>query len=124
MKKAMDVYSSWDPARRYHSLTKDAPFEPLKIPEPQKLETTEDYAQLMQHMVSTFRLALNIYYKQHGYEARLQLLTTMVLLLSSIIPENNPELITNYPDSMDDIYALVGSFLVMAGGSDFEKKAG
>ena len=113
-----------DPTKQYHSITKDEPFEALQILAPQKLETTEDYAQLMQHMVSAFRLSLNIYYKKHGYEARQQLLIMMVLLLSSIMPENNPELITGYPDSMDDIYALVGSFLLMAGGSDFEKKAG
>jgi len=106
-----------------NNLTKDAPFEAIDAPWPQKLETIEDYAQLTQHMVSTFRLALNIYYRKYGYEARLELLTMMVLLLSSI-PEEHPELLQHYPDSMDDIYTLVGGLFIMAADGNYTKKAG
>ena len=109
---------------RYHSLTNDAPFEALDIPCPGKLETTEDYAQLMQHMGSRFRLALNIGYRRYGYETRTELLAMMVLLLSSIMPEQHPEYITNYPDSLEDIYTLVGGFLTMTAGREAERKAG
>ncbi len=106
-----------------NNLTKDAPFEAVEVPWPQKLETTEDYAQLFQYMVSTFRLALNIYYRKYGYEARLELLTMMVLLLSSI-PEEHPDLLRHYPDSMDDIYTLVGGLFIMAADGNYTKKAG
>ena len=109
---------------KYHSLTKDVPFETLDIPYPVRLETAEDYAQLMQHMVSTFRPALNICYRQYGYEVRLEILMTMVQLLSDIMPERNPDFIANYPDSIEDIYALLGNFLVMSAGGEFERRAG
>ena len=74
-------------------------------------------------MVSTFRLALNIYYRKYGYEARLELLTMMVLLLSSI-PEEHPDLLRHYPDSMDDVYTLVGGLFIMAADGNYTKKAG
>ena len=119
----MDENRYRDPPKRYHSLTKDALVEAIDVPWPEKLETTEDYAQLTQHMVSTFRLALNIYYRKYGYEARLELLTMMVSLLGSI-PEENPELLRHYPDNMDDIYTLVGSLFIMAADGNYTKKAG
>ena len=44
----------------------------------------------------------------------------MVLLTSEIMPAKHPEYIRNYPKSLSDIYALVGSVLVA--GAD--RKAG
>ena len=99
-----------------HKLLKDRPFESLDIPAPAALKTTADHAQLTQHLISEYRLALNLYRQQHGFEARQQLLIMMVLLTSEIMPEH----IRNYPKSLGDIYALVGSVLVA--GAD--RKAG
>ncbi len=103
-----------------HELLKDRPFEALDIPAPAKLKTTEDYAALTQHLISQYRLSLNLYRRQHGFEARQQLLTMMILLTSEIMPVQHPELIRNYPESLGDIYALVGSMLIA--GAD--RKAG
>jgi hypothetical protein len=103
-----------------HKLLKDQPFEALDIPAPTALKTTADHAQLTQHLISEYRLALNLYRQQHGFEARQQLLIMMVLLTSEIMPAQHPEHIRNYPKSLGDIYALVGSVLVA--GAD--RKAG
>ena len=50
-----------------HELLKDRPFEALDIPAPAKLKTTEDYAAFTQHLISEYRLALNLYRRQHGF---------------------------------------------------------
>ena len=107
--------------KRY-DLLRDAPFEDLAVPAPAKLETTEDYAELTQHLVSVFRLALNLCYRQQGYAARLQLLTMLVLLTSGIMPVSFPRYVKNYPASLSDIYALAGNYLVT--GSLEEERAG
>ena len=103
-----------------HELLKDGPFEALDIPAPAALKTTGDHAQLMQHLISEYRLALNLYRQQHGFEARQQLLIMMVQLTSEIMPAQYPEYIRNYPESLSNIYALVGSVLIA--GAD--RKAG
>ncbi len=109
---------------KYHSLTKDAPFEELNIPHPEKLETTEDNAQLVQYMISYYQIALNAYYRLHGYEARQRLLTIMVQLMTQIMPQLHPEYITNYPDSLEDICMMVGSLILMSADRDLGRKAG
>ena len=101
-------------------LLKDAPFEALDIPAPEKLETTEDFAALTQHLISVYRPALNLYHRQHGLEERTELLTMLVLVLTGIMPEQHPEYIRNYPGSLNEIYALAGGLLVA--GAD--RKAG
>ena len=95
-----------------YQLTKDAAFDNLNIPAPAKLESTADYAQLMQHMVSVFHPTLNLYYAQHGYEARQQMLSMMVLFLSELLPVRFPSLVRNYPASLDRVYAMIGELLV------------
>ena len=74
---------------KYYNLINDEPFGKLDIPAPEKLESTEDYSQLMQHMVSVFTPAINLYYAQHGYQARQQLMAMMVLFLTEIMPIND-----------------------------------
>lgn len=105
-----------------YDLLKDEPFEAAEVPAPVELKSAEDYAQLTQHLVSVYRLQLNLVYRQHGYEARQQLLTMMVLLLSGIMPVQYPDYIRYYPESLKEICALVGNFLVA--DSRLEKKAG
>ena len=105
--------------KRYDIL-KDAPFEELEIPAPAKLETTEDYAELMQHLIAVYRPVLNTAWHSHGNDARRHLLTMMVLLTSDIMPVQYPDYVRNYPRSLDSIYALVGGMLVPGA----ERKAG
>ena len=95
----------------YYNLIKDEAFGKLDIPAPEKLETTADFSQLTQHMVSVFTTALNLYYAQHGYEARQQLLAMIVLFLTEILPIKYPSLVKNYPASIDKIYPLVGELI-------------
>ncbi len=96
---------------KHYDLLKDGLFPVLDIPAPDRLESTEDYAQLLQHLISVYRLSLNLTYRQHGLDARTQLLTMMVLLTSGIMPVQRPEYVRDYPESLDDIYAMVGGFL-------------
>lgn len=96
-----------------HDLLKDGLFEDLTVPAPESLDTTEDYAKLTQHLVSEFRTTLNNYYRVHGYEARLQLLTMLVLYVSELLPNSYPDCVKNYPRSLNDIYALTGNLLIM-----------
>ena len=107
--------------KRY-DLLKDGLFEILNVPAPAKLETTEDYSELTQHLVSVFRPALNLCYRQHGYEARLQQLTMLVLLVSGILPASFPRIVRDYPASLGDICAMAGNCFVT--GSLEEEKAG
>ena len=105
---------------KHFDLLRDAPVPALDIPAPEKLETTEDYAELTQHMVAVYRTALNLIYRQQGPEARTQMLTMMVLLLSAVMPAQHPEYVAGYPASLNDIYTLVGSML----SPETERKAG
>ena len=105
--------------KRYDIL-KDAPFEELDIPAPEKLETTEDYAELMQHLIAVYRTVLNAAYRRNGFDARRHLLTMMVLLTSDIMPTSYPDYVKDYPRSLDSIYSLVGGMLVPGA----ERKAG
>ncbi len=106
---------------KYYDEIKDAPFENLDIPAPEKLETTEDYSLLMQHMVSEFYLALNLYYAKHGYAARQQMLAMMVLFLSEIMPVRFPQYIRNYPANLNDIYAFLGGLILTSDDVTGEK---
>ena len=105
--------------KRY-DLLRDAPFPALDIPAPAELKTAADYAELLQHLVSVYRTALNVAYRRHGCDARRHLLTMMVLLTSEVMPLQYPDYVSNYPASLDGIYALVGGMLVP--GAD--RKAG
>ena len=97
---------------KYYDLIKDAPFEKLDIPAPERLETTEDYSLLTQHMVSEFYPALNLYYAKHGYAARQQMLAMMLLFLSELMPNQFPKYITKYPASLNDMYAFLGRLII------------
>ena len=106
---------------KYYDLLKDAPFEKLDIPAPEKLETTEDYSLLTQHMVSEFYPALNLCYARHGYAARQQMLAMMVLFLSEIMPVRFPQHIRNYPASLNDIYTFLGGLIIAPDDMRVEK---
>ncbi len=107
---------------QYHHLTDDAPFGNLEISRPEKLESGADYSQLVQHMVSCFRLELNECYRKQGYEARQNILSLLVLFLHGIMPLRYPEYVADYPDSLDSIYATVSGILRMYPGRLTPKK--
>lgn len=46
-----------------YDLLKDEPFEAAEVPAPVELKSAEDYAQLTQHLVSVYRLQLNLVYR-------------------------------------------------------------
>ena len=94
-----------------YEILKDAPFPNLDIPAPETLETTEDYAQLVQHLVSRYRGMLNAIYRQQGYMERTNNLETVIFFLSEVLPVNEPECVRNYPDSLNEIYTLVGGLI-------------
>lgn len=105
---------------KHYDILKDELFEELEIPAPEKLESTEDYAELVQHLISVYRTVLNAAYRRNGFDARRHLLTMMVLLTSDIMPTSYPDYVRNYPRSLDSIYALVGGMLLPGA----ERKAG
>ena len=101
-------------------LLMDGPFPALDIPAPERLETTDDKAALMQHLVSVYRVMLNLMYQRQGQDARQHTLTMIVLFLSEIMPDCYPECVSNYPESLDEIYRLVGGMIA----PETEREAG
>ena len=99
-----------DNNNNYYSLFRDEPFEELHIPCPKLLEQPEDYPQLLQHLVSVFRIPLNCYYRRYGLDARTELLTRMIILLDGM-PELQP--IEHRPELLnkDAVYTAVANFL-------------
>ncbi len=94
----------------YYSLFRDEPFEELHIPCPKLLEKPEDYPQLLQHLVSVFRIPLNCYYRRYGLDARTELLTRMIILLDGM-PELQPIDLRPELLDIDTIYEAVSALL-------------
>ena len=97
----------------YYDLRVDAPFPERDIPAPEQLKTKEDMLQLMHHILAEYRLSFNLYYERHGFAARQQMLSALAGLLGKQIPEQHPEYLENYPDSMPEIDAQVCLMLMV-----------
>ena len=97
-----------------HDLTSEAPFKKLRIQLPEKLETDEDFTRLFHYMISNFHLAINVYAKRYGYGDRQRLLVSILGALKDLIPEQCPELIQNYPDSLPEIEGFIGQLILIS----------
>lgn len=105
----------------YYSLFKDELFEELEIPCPKTPENPQDYPQLLQHLVSVYRVPLNNYYRRYGLDARTGLLTRIVMLLDEM-PELQPRNLREGAVNMEAVYEAVAGLL--SGMPYGERKAG
>ncbi|MBQ6480138.1 MAG: hypothetical protein IJI45_03375 [Anaerolineaceae bacterium] len=92
---------------QYHDPINPAPFQRLFIPAPEQLKNDEDYTTLFQFMISEFCLSINEYDHQYGYGNRQRLLASMLKVLKEYIPVREPELITEYPGSLERMKGLM-----------------
>lgn len=97
-----------------HDLTSKAPFKNLRIQLPDKLESDDDFTRLFHWMISEFHLSINTYGRKFGYADRQRLLVYIMEALKTVMPMANPEYITNFPDSMEDIKGLVAQMILMS----------
>ena len=71
------------------------------ITAPKELYTPSDFEQLFLHIISHFDKEIN------AYGNKKQLLVSLKSILTEYIPTVYPQYISDYPDSLPDIYALV-----------------
>ncbi len=93
---------------QYHDPINPAPFQKLFIPAPEQLKEDRDFTELFQFMISEFCLSINEYCNQYGYGNRQRLLASMLKVLREYMPVGQPELITEYPGSLERIKGLMG----------------
>ena len=71
------------------------------ITAPKELYTPSDFEQLFLHIISHFDKEIN------AYGNKKQLLVSLKSILTEYIPTVYPQYISDYPDSLPDIYALI-----------------
>ena len=72
------------------------------ITAPKELYTPSDLEQLFLHVISRF------YKEIDGYGNKKQLLSSLKSILTEYIPTVYPQYISDYPDSLEKIYSLIG----------------
>ena len=92
---------------QYHDPINPAPFLKLFIPAPEQLKEDRDFTELFQFMISEFCLSINEFDHQFGHANRQRLLASMLKVLREYMPAGEPELITEYPSSLEKIKGLM-----------------
>ena len=72
------------------------------ITAPKELYTPSDFEQLFLHIISHFDKEID------GYGNKKQLLSSLKSILTEYIPTVYPQYISDYPDSLEKIYSLIG----------------
>ena len=72
------------------------------ITAPKELYTPADFEQLFLHIISHFDKEID------GYGNKKQLLSSLKSILTEYIPTVYPQYISDYPDSLENIYSLIG----------------
>jgi hypothetical protein len=72
------------------------------IPAPGVLDTPSDLEQLFLHIISHFYEEIDV------YKDKTQLLISIRSILTEYIPAVYPQYISDYPDSLEKIYSLIG----------------
>ena len=71
------------------------------ITAPKELYTPSDFEQLFLHIISHFDKEIN------AYGNKKQLLVSLKSILTEYIPTVYPQIFSDFPDSLPDIYALI-----------------
>ena len=99
-----------------YDLTTREPFRAIQISAPEELKTDADFTQLFHYLISEFHRSINAFTAQYGYNHRRQLLGALAMVLKGYMPKMEPELVEDYPASLDKIELLIAQTLVEAVG--------
>ena len=99
-----------------YDLSKREPLRALPVAAPEGLTSDADYTQLFHYLISEFHRTLNSFTAMYGYHQRQQLLGVIYAVLTRYMPRVEPELITEYPTSLEKIELLVAQTIVEAVG--------
>ena len=99
---------------QWHDLVSPEPIKDLPIPLPEKIEAESDRTQLFHWLVSYYCITINIFEKRFGYEERQVMLAGLLNVVKNGIPQETPEYISNYPNSLEDIEYLVGRMILVS----------
>lgn len=99
-----------------YDLSKREPLHALPITAPETLASASDYTQLFHYCLSEFHRTLNTFTAVHGYHQRKRLLAAIYAVLTRYMPRVEPELVTEYPRSLERIELLVAQTIVEAAG--------
>ena len=107
---------------QYHDPINPAPFQRLFIPAPEQLKGDDDYTALFQFMISEFCMSINEYNHQYGYGNRQRLLASMLKVLTEYMPIREPDLVADYPGSLERIKGLMAE-TILCGASIAQETA-
>ena len=99
-----------------YDLTEREPFRAQNITPPPTLKSDADFTQLFHYLISDFHRSINAFTALYGYTHRRQLLGALAMVLKGYMPKMEPELVVDYPASLDKIELLVAQTLVEAVG--------
>ena len=74
---------------------------------PEKINTSADFEQLFLHVITHFYEEIDLYGKAYGQDSKTKLLSSIKSIITEYIPAVYPQYFSDYPDSLDKIYALV-----------------
>ena len=97
-----------------YDLTKREPFRALPIMPPEALSSDADYTRLFHYLLSEFHRTINSFTAVYGYHQRKHLLTILLRVLMEYMPGVEPDLIQDYPASLEKIELLVAQTIVEA----------
>ena len=99
-----------------YDLSKREPLRRLPITAPERLTSDADYTRLFHYCLSEFHRTLNCFTAVYGYHHRQRLLGAIYAVLTRYMPRVEPDLISDYPRSLERIELLVAQTIVEAVG--------
>lgn len=97
-----------------YDLRKREPLRALQINPPERLILDTEYTQLFHYLLSEFHRTLNCFTAVYGYHQRKQLLGVLLRVLMEYMPRVEPDLVIDYPASLEKIELLVAQTIVEA----------
>ena len=97
-----------------YDLSKREPLRALSITPPERLTSDADYTQLFHYCLSEFHRTLNCFTAVYGYHHRKMLFGVLLRVLMEYMPRVEPDLISDYPRSLERIELLVAQTIVEA----------
>ena len=97
-----------------YDLTKREPLRALSITPPEALSSDADYTRLFHYLLSEFHRTINSFTAVYGYHQRKQLIGVLLRVLMEYMPRVEPDLIQDYPASLEKIELLVAQTIVEA----------
>ena len=99
-----------------YDLSKRELLRALPVAAPEGLTSDADYTQLFHYLISEFHRTLNSFTAMYGYYQRQKLLGVLFAVLTRYMPRVEPELVRDYPGSLEKIELLVAQTIVEAVG--------